>query len=289
MAVKLQTIKDIRNYLKKELSGLYPESESSAIAGLVISDVLGIESLSSRLLLNDDPIEKDKTERIMVYCKLLLTGRPVQYVLGRTFFLGCEIRVNPGVLIPRPETEELADLIIRENKGYNGSILDIGTGSGCIAIALAKNLQMAKITGIDISNEAVETAKHNAVLNNVDAAFHVDDIFRMTSLPVLHAGIIVSNPPYVRESEKALMHTNVLDNEPHNALFVPDQDPLVFYKAILEVAAKISGPREKVYFEINEALGNEISDLLDKFGYTGIRIIKDINGRDRIAKAVKHE
>ncbi len=289
MAVKLQTIKDIRNYLKKELSALYPENESSAIAGLVIADVLELKSLSSLLLMNDYPVEKDLAGRIMTICKLLVTGKPVQYVLGKTFFLDCEIRVGPGVLIPRPETEELAALVISENKGYKGSILDIGTGSGCIAIAIAKNLPSSEVTGIDISGQAVDIAGQNAELNNVSAAFRVADIMNLNDKDNIKAGIIVSNPPYVRESEKALMHRNVLDHEPHEALFVPDQDPLRYYRAILEAAREISLHPGKIYFEINEALGNEISVLLDSYNYRQIMILKDINGKDRIVKATQYE
>ncbi|NLJ43701.1 MAG: peptide chain release factor N(5)-glutamine methyltransferase [Bacteroidales bacterium] len=288
MAVKLQTIKDIRNFLKKELSELYPENESSAIANLVIADVFELKSLSAGLLINDDPLEEEKAEKIKDYCTELKTGKPVQYVLGVTYFLDCIIKVRPGVLIPRPETEELADLIIRENKGYEGRIIDIGTGSGCIAIALANYLPSAKVTGIDISDEAIETAEQNAVLNKVDVTFLSADILNGTNRKIPPAGIIVSNPPYVRESEKGLMHRNVIDHEPHEALFVPDDDPLRFYKAILEAAPEISERPGKIYFEINETLGNEISELLDSYGYGSIRIIKDINGKDRIAKAVRH-
>lgn len=289
MAVKLQTIKDIRNYLKKELSELYPESESSAIANLVIAYVFELKSLSAGLLMNDDPLEEEQAEKITGLCRILLTGKPVQYVLGETYFLDCLIKVRPGVLIPRPETEELADLIIRENKGYDGSILDIGTGSGCIAIALANHLPAAKVTGIDNSDEAIETAKQNSALNKVDVTFLAGDILNRSNRKIPQAGIIVSNPPYVRESEKALMHMNVLDHEPYEALFVPDEDPLKYYKAILEAAVEISVKPGKIYFEINEALGKDISDLLDSFGYSDIRILKDINAKDRIAKAVKNE
>jgi len=288
MAVKLQTIKDIRNYLKKELSELYSAAESSAIANMIIANALEVKSVSSVLMMNDNPVEEEKTLKILSHCRALKTGIPVQYLLGETYFLDCIIMVRPGVLIPRPETEELTDLVIKENEGFTGRILDIGTGSGCIAISLATYLPAAKVIGIDISNEALETSKQNSVLNRVDVTFFPADILNLAGQTLPAADIIVSNPPYVRESEKALMHMNVLDYEPHEALFVPDEDPLKFYRAILEAAGGISEQPVKIYFEINEALGREISDLLDSYGYSGIRIIKDINGKDRIAKACKH-
>ncbi len=233
--------------------------------------------------------DRKKTEMVIRYCRKLKTGEPVQYVIGETLFYDCIIKVNPGVLIPRPETEELVDLIVKENKGFTGSIIDIGTGSGCIAIALAVNLPSAKITGIDKSRRAIKTAIKNAELNNSAVSFLEADLFKIDPSQIQNADIIVSNPPYVRNSEKQFMNRNVLGFEPHRALFVPDNDPLKFYRAILNLAGNILNPGGSVWFEINEAMGKPVQDLLESYNYSGIKIIKDINGKDRIAKGKKDD
>ena len=285
MAVKLQTIKDFRNFLIKELSSIYHERESSSIAEIVIADVFELRSRSELMAIRNVNPDNDKIRKFMNYCNILKTGKPVQYVLGETIFYGCRIKVSQGILIPRQETEELVDMIIKENNDFKGRILDIGTGSGCIAVALARNLPLSRVTGIDISPAAVKAASENASLNNVDSRFLTADILNPGFSELTRAGIIVSNPPYVRESEKAAMHSNVLDFEPHEALFVPDEDPLLYYRAILEAANEILELPGRIYFEINEALGKEMVSLLSSFDYTGVEIIKDLNGRDRIAKA----
>lgn len=288
MAVKLQTIKDIRNYLLKELSELYSENESTAITNLIIIKTFKFQSLSEIFLNTSQHPGPEQVKEILEYSRLLKTGKPVQYILGETLFLNCILKVRPGILIPRPETEELAQLVIRENQGYNGIITDIGTGSGALAIALARKLPDAKVIAVDVSEKAIETAKENAALNNVRITFITGDILK-PDLDIGHTGIIVSNPPYVRLSEKVLMHKNILEHEPHEALFVPDNDPLKFYKAILKTARFTPGKPGIIYFEINEAFGREISELLFSFRYRDIKIIKDINGKDRIVKAISHE
>jgi release factor glutamine methyltransferase len=245
---------------------------------------------ASRLHLLNNPLEEisnEQSSRIINICEELKTGKPYQYVLGETSFYNCTIKVDPSVLIPRPETEELADLIIQENKGFKGKIIDFGTGSGCIAIALAVNLPAADVIATDISEKALSLAGYNARLNNASVRFIRDDIFNPNpELTEPGAGIIVSNPPYVRYSEQKLMKNNVTGFEPHLALFVDDSNPLVYYKALLGIADKILSKEGKIYFEINEALGNEMSALLDSYGYSDIGIIKDINGRDRIIKGI---
>jgi release factor glutamine methyltransferase len=287
MAVKLQTIKDFRNYLIKELSGIYPERESSSIAELVITEVFGFRSRTEFLTRSNEIPDSVKADTIIEYCNLLKAGRPVQYVLGETSFYDCRIKITPGILIPRPETEELVDRIIRDNYGFSGNILDIGTGSGCIAIALARNLPLSRVTGIDISQVALDKASENASLNNVDVRFLKADILKPSHHEIPATGIIVSNPPYIRESEKRVMHSNVLDFEPHEALFVPDNDPLLYYRAILKAANEILEPPGRIYFEINEAMGKEIVSLMGSFDCNAVEIIKDLNGKDRIAKATK--
>jgi release factor glutamine methyltransferase len=208
--------------------------------------------------------------------------------LGETEFYSCKIFVNKHVLIPRSETEELVDLILKENTGYKGSIIDFGTGTGCIAIALAHNLPYAKVQATDISKDALSLAFKNAGINHVKIDLIQSDIFGPVNPLLSEAGIIVSNPPYIRHSEKLLMRNNVLDFEPHDALFVPDNDPLIFYRAILESSQKLLPGRGKVYFEINEAMGEEMVRLCESFGLSDIQIVKDINGKARIVKGVNN-
>jgi len=286
MSITLQTIKEIRLYLTKELKEIYKEPEISAIANIVIKTVIGVRRLH-QLYMPEHKVSYDQAEIIFDICKELKTGKPIQYIVGETIFYDCTIRVSGATLIPRPETEELVDLIIKENKGYTGNIIDIGTGTGCIAIALAVNIPSAKITGIDISEEALVTARENSVLNNSQITLIQGDILTIKTAIIHKPGIIVSNPPYVRNSEKMYMNKNVLDFEPHIALFVEDSDPLKYYRAILEFAEKNLSKGGKVYFEINEAMGRSMIQLFESFGYSGIELVADINGRDRIIKGKK--
>ena len=286
MGVNLQKIKDIRSYLSKELEVIYQEPEISALANIIIKTVMGISKLH-QLYMTEQLVSNMQARRIFDICSDLKTGKPIQYILGETSFYDCLIKVNGSTLIPRPETEELVDLIIRENRGYTGNILDIGTGSGCIAISLAVNLSGSLITGIDISDEAIATARENAILNNVAVSFVKGDIFSFDFDIINEAGIIVSNPPYVRNSEKQFMSKNVLDFEPGQALFVADSDPLVYYRAILKVAEKILVLNGKIYFEINEAMGKSMVQLLESSGYSEVQVIADINNKERIIKGTK--
>jgi len=287
MGVKIQTIKDIRFYLAKELIGIYSSSEIRVLASLLIKTVTGRTKLHQ---LYDDgyPVSKSEVTQIIKFSNQLKTGKPVQYILGETIFYDCKIKLNSSTLIPRPETEELVDLIIRENKDYDGNIIDFGTGSGCIAIALAVNLPLADLTGIDISEDALRIARENADMNNVKVLFIKGDILDFNKDSVDKAGIIVSNPPYVRNSEKALMGKNVLDFEPHQALFVENSDPLVFYNAILEHAENILLPGGRIYFEMNEAMGRSLVNLMESCGFSEIEIVSDINGKERIIKGRKN-
>jgi release factor glutamine methyltransferase len=287
MAVKIQTIKDIRIYLRLELKDLYQDPEIGALSDILIRTVAGIKKLH-QLYDNEFPVNERDAEKIVEYAAELKKGKPVQYVLGETTFYNCIIRLNSATLIPRPETEELVDLIIKENNGYTGNILDFGSGSGCIAIALAANLPAAVVTGLEISDDAISIARENAVLNNVNVSFLKDDILNPSWKELGTAGIIVSNPPYVRESEKLLMAGNVLDFEPHLALFVTDSDPLVYYDAIMKTAENILLPGGRIYFEINENMGSPMVRLLESFGCSDITVIKDINGKARIIKAIRN-
>jgi release factor glutamine methyltransferase len=288
MGFNLQTLKDIRSYFTKELNGIYTEHEISALVNIIIKTVIGVTRLH-QLNTPDYLMNNLQKERISEICSHLKTGMPLQYILGETVFFGYKIKVTPATLIPRQETEELVDLIIKENREFSGEILDIGTGSGCIAIALASNLPGALISGMDISGAAIAVAKENAVQNNVAVNFFEGDIFNPDSERINKYGIIGSNPPYVRNSEKIYMSKNVIDFEPHTALFVDDTDPLVYYRGILSFAEKTQLAGRKVYFEINEAMGPLMVQLLLLFGYSEVQIIKDLNGKDRFVKGKKNE
>ena len=287
MSAKKRTFKDIRTHFLKELNSIYPDQEIIAITNLIFKTHFGIERL--HLLMDSSQIIPSRNlKKIFEICDELKTGKPPQYVLGQTSFYNCTIKVNNQTLIPRPETEELVDLIIKENSGFSGRIMDIGTGSGCIAIAIKKNLQKAELTGIDISDEALKVASHNAKLNDVNVLFLKRDILKIDTESIPSAEIIVSNPPYVLESEKQYMKKNVLDFEPHSSLFVPDENPLLFYMAIINLSQKILSPQGKIYFEINENKGREICALLESAGYSEVKIVKDINSKERIVKGVMH-
>ena len=224
----------------------------------------------------------------------ILHFEPIQYIFGHTLWYGLDLKVTPATLIPRPETAELVKNISNHFKQLqttsNFRVLDIGTGSGCIAIALKKAHPEWEVTGIDISPEAIEIARENARRNNVEVNFEVADIFNFQlSIINYQFDLIVSNPPYICESEKADMRPNVLNFEPATALFVPDNDPLKFYRKIAQLFARtpytIHHTPKYLFFEINEAYPAELSAMLDQLGYTDIRITKDIYGKPRIIEA----
>jgi release factor glutamine methyltransferase len=287
MNENLHTIKTIRQFLSGELNEIYRQEEITTLASILIKTITGIKKLH-HLYDPDHRISDEQSERITEMCMELKTGKPVQYVLGETSFYNCTIKLNNTTLIPRPETEELVDLIVKENKGYNGRIIDIGCGSGCISIALAENLPGSIVTGMDISPDAVLLSRENSKLNKVNVSFIRGDLFNYENLMLNTAGIIVSNPPYVRHSEKSFMKKNVLDFEPPLALFVADSDPLKYYKAILKMADTLLLPAGKVYFEINEAMGQSMFELMESNSYSGIEVIQDINGKQRIIKGIRN-
>lgn len=288
MGVKIQTIKDTRIYLSRELDGIYQEPEINALSIIIIKTATGVSKLH-QLFMSEQFINPEQAARIIEITEELKTGKPIQYIIGETSFYNCIIKLNSATLIPRPETEELVHLIINENRGYRGDIIDFGTGSGCIAIALAANIPGSRVTGIDNSEDAIRIAKENAFLNNVNVSFLIGDIFKFEDIAIPNrAGIIVSNPPYVRNSEKKLMGKNVLDFEPHFALFVNDSEPLIYYKALLNIADKMLVTGGRLYFEINEAMGDLIVGLLDFSGYSDIRLIADINNKNRIISGTKN-
>lgn len=266
---------------------IYDDQEIGSLTNIIIKTIFGYSRLH-QLTRPEQTLTANELKQVTGICEKLKSGMPIQYILGETIFYNCIIRLTGSTLIPRQETEELVDLIIRGNAGYRQNIVDFGTGSGCIAIALAANLPEASVTGVDISDNAIQIARENALANNVTVGFKVGDILNFDRKIISEAGMIVSNPPYVRNSEKQYMSKIVLDFEPHTALFVSDSDPLVFYRAILEIAKDLLSADGKLYFEINEALGNSLVQLIRPFGYSDIQIIKDMNGKERIIKATKN-
>ena len=219
----------------------------------------------------------------------LSTGKPIQYILGKTEFYGLPFLVNPSVLIPRPETEELVDWAINSLKteiNNSAHIIDIGTGSGCIAISIKKHLPDFKVSAIDISATAIQTATKNAKLNQVEVEFSEEDILNPKATKTKKYKVIISNPPYVTLLDKRQMHTNVTDFEPHNALFVSDDDPLIFYRFIAKFAIKHLDQNGLLFFEINESYGQETVNLLDELGFKEISLRKDLSGKDRMLKAM---
>ena len=239
-----------------------------------------------RMVLEPD-LRLSESEMLKIHfaVKDLLRNKPIQYVIGETEFCDLKFKVNENVLIPRPETAQMISKIVNSQHSIvnsHCSIIDIGTGSGCIAISLAKMISNSNVYALDISEEALKIAKENASNNNVNVSFIHDDILNLKNNIETKFDIIVSNPPYVRELEKAEMHNNVLGWEPHNALFVSDNDPLIFYRNILEFAKTHLKDNGEVWFEINEYLGKEMSDLCHELGFSNVKIHKDFRDRDRV-------
>jgi len=280
-------IKEAIRKISSSLENIYNEREAKNIAYLLLEHFLNITK-EKILSCSDVVIDINTEEKILKSLEELRAYKPLQYVLGYTFFYDCKIKVNQSVLIPRPETEELVQLIIQDNKNQKIKILDIGTGSSCIAIALKKNLHAAEVHAMDISLDALSVAKENAIANNMEIIFHQSDIFdNFCWNDFQQFDLIISNPPYVRESEKVLMKENVLNYEPLIALFVPDNDPLKYYKTIAVFADKYLGKGGKLYFEINEALAEATAGIYKNLGYHDIRIKNDFNNRQRFLTCIK--
>lgn len=286
----MKTIKDVSARFKQELADLYPSAEIESIKLLILNNLLNITKAKIKAFteLEITPAQNQQLEIILTDLK---TGRPAQYILGETDFYGLTFKVNSSVLIPRPETEELVQWIIqtiKESPHPIKNILDIGTGSGCIAITLKKYLPQVQVSAIDISSSALEIARGNAELNKVEVEFIEVDVLNTNALSNLpEFDIIVSNPPYVTPADKKLMHANVTDFEPHTALFVPENNPLVFYHAIADLAAQKLKNNGLLFFEINENYGKQTLDLLDGKFFNDMNLRQDLSGRDRMIKAAK--
>lgn len=274
-------------FIKEKLSHLYPERELESFTVWILGHVLGYDR--TQIIMNEDRIlPEDVSIKIENMVDRLTNQEPIQYITGDTEFAGLNLNVKPGVLVPRPETEELVSRIANGLDIHPKKILDIGTGCGCIALALKKYLPAASVYACDISNEALNLSRENARLNNLDVnIFYYDILTEKGDLPVNEFDLIVSNPPYILESEKEFMHVNVLNFEPHLALFVPDNEPLKFYKAITAFAKRHLADGAKIWFEINENRSIDVVDLLGLNNFKDVKPIKDIFGKMRFVSGLK--
>jgi len=280
------TIKKAISKIKSELKDVYPIQEIEGFINLIFEKHLNYSNIQLHLNI-DKEISNEIYLIIMNVLSELKTLKPIQYIFGETEFYELRFKVTESVLIPRPETEELVDWIIKENnKEEQVDILDIGTGSGCIAIALAKNISMVNVSACDVSTDALKVARMNCELNKVDVKFMQMNILEVPESFKNTYEVIVSNPPYVTDSEKTQMHKNVLEFEPHLALFVSDNNPLLFYKKIIEFSKDHLNRGGKLYFEINESFGKKTDELLKEYGFVDTVIKKDINNKDRMVRAI---
>jgi release factor glutamine methyltransferase len=288
------TIHEASQQLRFQLFHIYDEREAGNITDLVMEHITGWKKID-RVINKAVPLSAAQRQTLQKYTTDLLQHRPLQYVLGEAWFYGMRLYVNEAVLIPRPETEELADWVIKDNAAAGHSqqlpmpkLLDIGTGGGCLPLAIKKNRPQFEVHAIDISAPALELAKKNAVTQVLDIHFHQLDILQpsnWTALPVFD--MVVSNPPYIPHADKLAMAPHVLDYEPHLALFVEDNDALIFYRAIADFAKTHLANNGAVYLEIHEAMAVALKDLYTRQGFTAIELRKDLQGRDRMMKICK--
>jgi len=270
------------SYIKEYLKAYYPESEISGFIRIIIEHIT--KRSYPEAVISDTMLTEEQTYLLHSILYRLKNSEPIQYIIGETEFFGLPFHVTKDVLIPRPETEELVELILNENKKSGLKVLDIGTGSGAIAIALAKHLKETYVEAWDISEEALKTATLNTESNAVDVTFRNVDVLK--SYPTdTKFDIIVSNPPYILEKEKSGMDQNVLDYEPHTALFVPDNNGLLFYDRIADIALDLLEPNGKLYFEINQAKGQNTVQLVKSKGFINVSLFQDLNKNDRMVRA----
>ena len=285
-------LKEFKLFFNEALSAIYPKTEIDSFFFILMEEKLKLQRIDT-VLKPDFLITKKNLIDLKTIVKRLQKEEPIQYIIGSTEFYGLPFLVDKNTLIPRTETEELVSWVLDEikvltnNKITELSILDIGTGTGCIPISLAKNLTSLNISAIDISPEALIIAKQNAILNKVTIEFIELDILNAESLPQEY-DVIISNPPYVRELEKEEIKNNVLENEPHLALFVADENPLIFYNKIADLAKQQLSINGMLFFEINQYLGQKTLNMLVNKGFKNIQLKKDLFGNDRMIKCVLH-
>ncbi len=278
------SLQDTKQAMKHQLSNVYDALELNSIVNILIEEVTGWDALHQNIHKND-ALEQSHTDQLTQYVEKLLTGKPLQYIIGKAWFMGKAFMVNEAVLIPRPETEELVEWIVEYAQIINKplSILDIGTGSGCIPISLKQAIPNASITAIDISKEALAVAQQNAAAHNTNIEWIELDILQTKHLKDQY-DIIVSNPPYIPLREKPNMKSQVIDHEPAIALFVPDQYPLIFYSKIAHIGKSALKPNGQLFFEIHYDQGEAIMALLNEMGYHA-ELRQDIYGKDRMVRA----
>lgn len=285
-------LKELKTYFISSIKNLYPSEEVLSFFNLLADKQLGLSRIEIALQPEKEISKVEKLEFDKAISRLE-NFEPIQYILGDTEFFGLPFRVDNNVLIPRPETEELVDWIVDKTQNNEATIIDIGTGSGCISISLAKHLPKTKVYGLDVSADALQVAKQNAELNKVDVTFVKADVLDENSWEMIFKDVkfdtIVSNPPYVRVLEKKLMKPNVVKHEPDIALFVEDEDPLLFYRKIAQLSKIYLKPEGALYFEINEYLSKEMKEMLEFEGFKGVEIRKDIFKKDRMIKCMKNE
>jgi release factor glutamine methyltransferase len=278
--IRNNSVAGLRQYLKTELMPLYGAREADQITKMLFAHFLGW-SATQLLIKTDSGLSESEILLLHKALKKLKTGQPVQYVLGAAHFLDMTLAVNTSVLIPRPETEELVRLIAEQNTLESPRILDVGTGSGCIAIGLKKLIPQAQVSMMDISTEALQLAQQNAAAQGMTIDAILADILHYRSTPQAW-DIIVSNPPYIPISEKQEMHARVVQHEPHMALFVPDQTPLLFYERIMQISKLALAPQGKLYFEIHERMADSLRKLAISYGLPPAVIHKDMQGKERM-------
>lgn len=280
------TIKNLINEMTATLQPLYDPREAAAIASWYVCAKLGMERYELALRGNET-LDESLMQEVRRDVERLAEGCPVQYVLGETEFYGLSFTVSPAVLIPRPETEELVQMVVQRYAGSAPRIWDVGTGSGCIAVSLAKSLKEAKVFATDISSEALTVARENAERNGAGVTFVCHDMFDIENLPFAEEkfDVLVSNPPYIPASDRAAMHRNVVDYEPAQALFVPDEDKLWCYKALASLARRVLAPGGTLWVETYHDYHEEMIDLFARHGFSEIRSLQDLNGRPRFLTA----
>ena len=288
MRIRSNKIKDVIAFFRQELQSLYDEKEIKSFINLVMETYTGL-SPAQLLISHEKPLNESVLLKIKFAINDLKVYKPLQYILGKTWFYDLEFKVTPDVLIPRPETEELVKWVIDDYQNITQSfhLMDIGTGSGCIAISLKKYLQQTEIFALDVSQKAMDVAIENAKINELAIHFSLIDILNRKEWEELpEMNIIVSNPPYVCNAEKKAMQANVLGYEPHLALFVGDEDSLIFYNAIADFALLKLKDKGSLYIEVNENLAFQTKNLLQAKGFTHCEIRKDMQGKDRMIKAI---
>ncbi|RLT77327.1 peptide chain release factor N(5)-glutamine methyltransferase [bacterium J10(2018)] len=283
------TLKNSYDAVRAVLASHYGVAEADAMARVIFDELLHRTAVDI-VLRKDTIISGFMHDKLMKVVSRLLDDEPLQYILGKTRFYGNELVVTPAVLIPRPETEELVDIVVKDWGGRSDlAVLDICTGSGCIAVSLARTLKFADVSGVDLSPEAISVAKENASRLRVNVGFKVADALELSTDAGAAYDIIVSNPPYITEREKSAMAPNVLDYEPHMALFVPDDDPLRFYRAIGRYACSALKPEGMLYFEINPLFADELKTMLRDMGLRDVYSLADMTGRQRFVTAKSPE